>query len=51
MLIPSFAFIYFSYQYLSCCLHKVNKLAEIKNEPRDLLTNVNKVNKYSDSEF
>ena len=25
-----------------CCLHKVNKLPEIKNEPRDLLTNVNK---------
>ena len=25
-----------------CCLHKVNKLGEIKNEPRDLLTNVNK---------
>ena len=25
-----------------CCLHKVNKLVEIKNEPRDLLTNVNK---------
>ena len=24
------------------CLHKVNKLPEIKNEPRDLLTNVNK---------
>ena len=25
-----------------CCLHKVNKLTEIKNEPRDLLPNVNK---------
>ena len=25
-----------------CCLPKVNKLVEIKNEPRDLLTNVNK---------
>ena len=25
-----------------CCLHKVNKLVEIKNEPRDLLTYVNK---------
>ena len=25
----------------SCCLHKVNKFPEIKNEPRDLLTNVN----------
>ena len=27
-----------------CCsyLHKVNKLVEIKNEPRNLLTNVNK---------
>ena len=24
------------------CLHKVNKLPEIKNGPRDLLTNVNK---------
>ena len=24
------------------CLHKVNKLPEIKNETRDLLTNVNK---------
>ena len=24
------------------CSHKVNKLPEIKNEPRDLLTNVNK---------
>ena len=24
------------------CLHKVNKLVEIKNEPRDLLTKVNK---------
>ena len=23
-----------------CCLHKVNKLVEIKNAPRDLLTNV-----------
>ena len=34
-----------------CCLHKVNKLVEIKNEPRDLLTNVNKVDKYADSEF
>ena len=27
-----------------CCLHKVNKLPEIKNEPRDLLPNVNKGN-------
>ena len=26
-----------------CCLHKVNKLVEIKNEPRDLLANVNKL--------
>ena len=42
MLIPNFAFIYFSYEYLLLLLHKVNKLAEIKNEPRDLLTNVNK---------
>ena len=25
-----------------CCLHKVNLLHEIKNEPRDLLSNVNK---------
>ena len=25
-------------------LHKVNKLVEIQNEPRDLLTNVNKGN-------
>ena len=24
------------------CSHKVNKLVEIKNEPRDLLTDVNK---------
>ena len=24
------------------CLHKVNKLVEIKNEPRDLHTNLNK---------
>ena len=23
-----------------CCLHKVNKLSEIKNEPKDLLPNV-----------
>ena len=28
---------------ISCrCLHKVNKLVEINNDPRDLLTNVNK---------
>ena len=25
-----------------CCLHKVNKLPEMKNEKRDLITNVNK---------
>ena len=25
-----------------CCLHKVNKLVEIKNDPRGLLPNVNK---------
>ena len=25
-----------------CCLHKVNKLPEIKNEPKDLLPIVNK---------
>ena len=42
MLIPNFAFIYFSYEYLLLLLHKVNKLAEIKNEPRNLLPNVNK---------
>ena len=34
-----------------CCLHKLNKLLEIKNEPRELLTNVIKVNKYFNSEF
>ena len=28
---------------ICCCyLHKVNKLVEIKNEPKYLLTNVNK---------
>ena len=43
MLIPNFAFIYFSREYLLLLLFtKVNKLPEIKNEPRDLLTNVNK---------
>ena len=34
-----------------CCLHRVNKLVEIKNTPGDMLTNVNKGNKYADSEF
>ena len=34
-----------------CCLHKVNKLPEIKNEPRDFNTNVIKGNKHADSEF
>ena len=34
-----------------CCLNKVNKLVEIKNEPRGLLPNFKKVNKYSDSEL
>ena len=30
---------------ICCCgLHKVNKVPEIKNEPRDLLPNVNKGN-------
>ena len=28
--------------YCCCCLYKVNKLVEIKNAPRGLLTNVNK---------
>ena len=42
MLILNFEFIYFSYEHLLLCLHKVNKLAEVKNDPRDLLTNVNK---------
>ena len=33
---------------ICCCrLHKVNKLVEIKNELRDLLTNVNKVKNVS----
>ena len=43
MLIPNFAFIYFSYEYFVVVVfHKVNKLVEIQNEPRDMLTNVNK---------
>ena len=42
MLIANFEFKNFSHEYLLRCLHKVNKLHEIKNEPRDLLTNVNK---------
>ena len=42
MLIPNFAFKISHMNIYCCCLHKVNKLVEIKNEPRDLLTNVNK---------
>ena len=42
MQIPKFEFKYFSHEYLSCCLHKVNKFAEIKNDHRDLLPNVYK---------
>ena len=40
MLIPNFAFKIFIMSIYCCCLHKVNKLVEIKNAPRDLLTNV-----------
>ena len=44
--------LYISHMNINCCcLHKVNKLVEIKNELRDLLTNVKKVNKYAESEF
>ena len=42
MLNANFAFIYFFMNICCCCLHKVNKLPEIKNEPRYLLPNVNK---------
>ena len=41
MLIPIFAFKISNMNMYCCCLHKVNKLVEIKNEPRDLLPNVN----------
>ena len=34
-----------------CCLPKVNKLVEIKNEPRTCLQMLIKVNKHADSEF
>ena len=44
MLIPNFAFIYFSYEYLLLLFTKVNKSVEINDEPRDLLKNVNKGN-------
>ena len=33
-----------------CCLLKVNKLVEIKNDPRGLLPNVNKGKQYAESE-
>ena len=42
MLFPNFEFKNSNMNICCRCLHKVNKLVEIKNEPRDLLTNVNK---------
>ena len=44
MLIPNFALKNFSYEYWLPVVvyNKVNKLVKIKNEPRDLLPNVNK---------
>ena len=42
MLIPNFAFKISYMNIYCCCLHVVNKLVELKNEHRDLLTNVNK---------
>ena len=36
---------------ICCCLHKVNKSVEIKNEPRDLFPNVNKGKQHAKSEF
>ena len=41
MLIPNFAFIYLLHEFL-LLFTKVNKLVEIKNEPRHLLPIVNK---------
>ena len=42
MLIPNFS-LYISHMNICCCcFHKVNKMVEIKTEPRDVLTNVNK---------
>ena len=42
MLIPSSHLKISHMNICCCCLPKVHKLVEIKNEPRDLLTNVNK---------
>ena len=42
MLFPNFELKIPNMNICCRCLHKVNKLVEIKNEPRDLLTNVNK---------
>ena len=33
-----------------CCLHKLNKSVEIKNEPRDLVPSVLESNMYADFE-
>ena len=41
MLIPNFAFKISHMNIYCCCLHNVNKLVEIKNEPRASLPNVN----------
>ena len=41
MLIPNSALKNSKMNMYCCCLHKVNKLVEIKNEPRDSLPNVN----------
>ena len=44
MLIPKFAFKNFSFEYLLLLFTKSKQMHEIKNEPRDLLTNLNKGN-------
>ena len=41
-----------SHMNICCrCLHIVNKLVEIQNEPRDLLKMCINVDKYADSQF